>query len=99
MITIKHIDNETVKHTTNVELTSLVNRLLYSYFYISVAPLDMRVLRSSDKVITSITIEVPLPKMYDSYMMTRLTQVFQDEFSQEKYQNDKNEFIKVKFIF
>lgn len=99
MIKIKHIDNTTVKHTTNIELTGLVNRLLYSYFYISVAPLDMRVLRSSDKVITSITIEVPLPKMYDKYMMTRLTQVFQDEFSQEKYQNDKNEFICVKFIF
>lgn len=99
MITIKHIDNTNYNHTTNIEVTSLINRLLYSHFYISVAPLDMRVLRSSDKVITSIMVEVPLPEMYDKYMMTRMTQVFKDEFSQEKYQNDRNEFIHVKFIF
>ena len=89
----------TVKHTTDIELTGLVNRLLYSHHYISVAPLDMRVLRSSDNGTIRIAIEVPLPKMYDNYTMYELTKLFHDEFSQKKYCNDKNEFIQVKFIF
>lgn len=89
----------TIKHTTDIELTGIVNRLLYSHYYISVSPLDMRVLRSSDNGIIRITIEVPLPKMYDNHTMCELTKLFHDEFFQEKYCNDKNEFINVKFIF
>lgn len=91
----------TIKHTTDIELTNIVNELLYSYKYISVSSLDMRVLKADIDPINNmdiIVVEVPLPKMYDNETMSDLTKMFYNEFSKKKYR-DKNEFIKVKFIF